>query len=437
MRDDQGQRPSFTSSTGTILTMIGVAVGLGNVWRFPYMMGRYGGSAFLFTYLAFVVIFAIPAIMGEWALGRHTQRGPLGAFHASMGKGPGLVVAFMLLLTVTVADSYYMLVIGYLGYTTWISGTVGFSTTEALETHAAGLGNGWLQYGMSLLVLLGVLAVLRLGLVKGIQRASTVFMPFFGGITLVLIAYTLTMDGVTPHLQSLIQPDFTLMKDPQNLFAAMGQAIYSVGLGGTFFVIYGSYMRAQEPLVKTAIFTGFGDAGAALMATLFIIPAVGVFGLEASQGPTLIFETLPRLFGAMPMGRLLGTLFLIGLMLVAFLSAVAALQVVIGGLGDHLGMSQRKALLLMGAIEVVLILPSALNPDLIGVLDMIFGSGMQCLGCGLAMIALTWCLGKSTTCRQILGREDGFGASLLFFWLRWVIPLALLCCLAVFIYDSL
>ena len=219
--------------------------------------------------------------------------------------------------------------------------------------------------------------------------------------------------------------------------AALGQAFFSLSLGGTFYLIYGSYLRDDENIPKAAIATGIGDAGAALLASLFIVPTVLALGLNMQAGPSLIFETLPAMFAAIPGGRIIGTAFLVGLWMMAFLSTVAAFQVIVAALTDSFRFSLTQAVLIVGGVEAVLMLPSAMRPEIIGTLDLIFGSGMQMLGSALTIIALFWGCDKAIAATQIFGgRTDGARSAYLS-WLRWVVPATLGVMLVLYIVDSL
>ena len=158
--------------------MIGISVGLGNVWRFPYMMGEYGGSAFLFVYLIFTIFFAVPAVMAEWSLGRSTRQGPVGAFTAMFGKRPGLIIGCLLLLTVLVAESYYIYVISNIGYSTFFSTLNGFDTST-IEVYNSYLNDPYLQYSICALLLALSYIIITKGLKKGIESVSKLFVPFF------------------------------------------------------------------------------------------------------------------------------------------------------------------------------------------------------------------------------------------------------------------
>ncbi len=426
-------REIFSTRVATILTMIGVAVGLGNVWRFPYMMGQYGGSAFLIVYLLFVLIFAIPAVTAEWSLGRYTRHGPIGAMEKAFGP-IGKWVGYMLVLTVLIANSYYVVIVGNVAFSAFFAISTGF-TPASIPLYEAELGNGVLQAVVALFVIGVALWVVHHGIGKGVERVSKLFVPLFGVMIITLIVMALRLPGATAALREFLAPDFSQLT-PTSVFAALGQAFFSLSLGGTFYLIYGSYLRDDENLPKTAIATGIGDAGAALLASLFIVPTVLALGLNMQAGPSLIFETLPRMFSAIPAGRIIGTAFLVGLWMMAFLSTVAAFQVIVAALTDSFKLSLTKASLIVGGVEAILMLPSAMHPDIIGTLDLIFGSGMQMLGSGLTIVALFWGCDKAVAASQIFGGKTDGIHRLYLLWLRWVVPATLGVMLVLYIADS-
>jgi NSS family neurotransmitter:Na+ symporter len=427
-------RELFSSRSATILTMVGVAVGLGNVWRFPYMMGQYGGSAFLIVYLVFVIVFAIPAITAEWSLGRYTRHGPLGAMEHAFGPF-GKWIGYLLVLTVLIANSYYVVIVGNVAFSAAFALFTGF-TPETIPLYDANLSNGVLQAVIALLMIAAAIWIIHRGIAKGIERISKLFVPLFGVMIITLIVMALNLPGAVTHLLAFLEPDFSQLT-PTSIFAALGQAFFSLSLGGTFYLIYGSYLRDDENIPKAAIATGIGDASAAILASLFIVPTVLALGLNMQAGPSLLFETLPRMFSEIPAGRFIGVAFLIGLWMMAFLSTVAAFQVIVAALTDSFNFSLTKAALLVGGVEAVLMLPSALNPQIIGTLDLIFGSGMQMLGSGLTIIALLWGCDKAIAATQIFaGRTDGFRRIYLL-WLKWAVPATLGVMLVLYISDSL
>ena len=439
MRGKSGQmtksgREIFSTRLAATLTMIGVAVGLGNVWRFPYMMGQHGGSAFLVVYVVCILALAIPAVTAEWSLGRYARHGPIGAMERVFGPF-GRWIGYLLVFTVFVANSYYVVIVGNVAFSAFFAVSSGF-TSATIPSYEAGLGNGALQAAVSLLVLVAVLWVIHRGVGKGIERASKLFVPLFGAIMITLIVMALQLPGALDELSEFLRPDFSELS-PTSLFAALGQAFFSLSLAGTFYLVYGSYLSDDINIPRTAITASFGDAGAALLAALFIVPSVLALGLNMQAGPMLIFETLPRMFSEIPAGRFIGAAFLIGLWMMAFLSSVAALQVVVAALTDSFRFSLNRAVLAVGALQALFMLPSALKPDIIGTLDLIFGSGMQMLGSGLTIVALMWGCDKAVAATQLFGgRTDGL-RKLYLAWLKWVVPAVLGILLVMYVVDSI
>lgn len=430
-------RPIFSSHLASILTLIGVAIGLGNVWRFPYMMGKYGGSAFLFVYLIFTLLFALPALIAEIGLGRISRKGIQGAFTQALGETSGKIIGGLLLFTILIASCYYTVVIGNVFFSAGYSAIEGFHTTN-FEQYSSLLNNGWLQYGISILVSGSSLFVLHKGLKRGIESLSKIVVPFFLIVIIYLIFTAFSLDGAKAHFLNFLQPDFGALK-AEHIFAALGQSFYSLSLGGTFMIIYGGYLKSEERLPKLAVFTAIGDVGAALLAALFIVPTILVFNLDMTSGPQLIFNTLPNLFKEMVGGQFLGTLFLFALALVALLSLIAALEVIVRSCEDFQNKkwSRTKIIIGLGLLEFLIILPIALKPSLIGTLDLIFGSGMQVLGSGLAVVALAWGIKKANTVEHLFGKENAGKFQFFHFWIKWVIPVVLLSVLIGYLYNEL
>lgn len=427
-------KPTFSSKFTASLSIIGVAVGLGNVWRFPYMMGKYGGSAFLFIYIFFVLIFAIPALAGELSLGRHTGKGPIGAFSQVTNSAFGKIIAYMISTAILVANAYYIVVIANLVYLTWFSGFSGFGNPHHdLQNE---LNNGMLQFGLSIFVLISVLFVVMQGLNKGVERFSKYIVPFFALVMIYLLFHVLRIDGAVEQLLIFLNPDFGQLTI-QNIFAALGQAFFSLTLGGTIMVVYGSYLKKEESILKISLFSGLGDLGASLLISLILVPTILVYGLNLQEGHTLLFSTLPVLFEQMPEGRILGTFFLFSLVLMAFLSSAAAVQFLSTTLNNNTKLTYKKSVILIGVLDLLLIIPCAFYGDIIPILDLIFGSGMQVIGSCCAIIALTWFVGKKITIKQIFNQKTNTFRNWYFIWLKWVIPAALILTLVLYIYGRI
>jgi NSS family neurotransmitter:Na+ symporter len=431
------QAERFSSRLSTLLTMAGLAIGLGNVWRFPYMMGQHGGSAFLFIYLLFMVLLAVPALASEWSLGRATRQGPVASYRQAYGRRAGLIIGLLLLFSVFMALCYYSLVVANVVFSMGFAAWQGFSS-ESLDAYRAGLGNHGLQYALALGVVLSSLFVVHRGLRAGIELANRTLVPLFAVIAIYLVIVALGLEGAVPRLLAYLRPDFS-RAGPDVWFAAMGQACFSVGLSGVLHVMYGSYLDRREKNLPTAMNASLMDAGAALLATLFVVPAVLAFGLSMAAGPGLLFDTLPRLFAVMPGGRYLSALFLLGWAMVAMLTIIATFDAVSSGLADLSGDRFGKAAwtgVLAAAVAVVM-LPIAWNPEWIGTLDLVFGSGMFMVGSLLAVIGLGWGLGRRVLAQQLAHGVPPWLLAGVLGWIRWIVPLALASILIGFLFSAL
>lgn len=427
------EKAKFSSRIGAMLSLVGVAVGLGNVWRFPYMMGQYGGSAFLFLYVFFVLLLGIPALIGELSLGRRSGGGSVNAFSQTLGKGIGKKFAYFITTTIFIANAYYLVVLANVIFSIWTGLQGNFDQPNVIQQ---GLQNGVIQLSLAILVLLCEVWVISRGLRKGIEALSKLMVPFFGLVIIYLIFHVLTLPGALEHVKTFLKPDFSALT-PKNIFASMGQAFFTLSLGGTILVTYGGYIKEGVSIPKMAVTTAFGDLSAALLASLFIFPAVLVYGLNISQGYTLIFTTLPHVFSLMPGGQVLGIFFLTALLFVAFLSSLAVMELYFRMVHEQTGYSEKKALGITALAQGLLMVPCALFPEIIGTLDLIFGSGMQMLGSCVAMLAITYGLGRTKFMKAVFeGRHSPIGAKL-YVWMKWVIPTALIFVLLMYVYDNL
>jgi len=424
------KRETFASNFGLLMTMIGVAVGLGNVWRFPYMAGRFGGAAFVLFYVGVVLFIGIPALMAEWTLGRHTRRGPLGAFEYG-GFPQGKAVGMLLFAVVIFATGYYSNTIGWVAYYALaevVQALGGRLNAAAILPPDAGfsLTSFVLQLVMTAMVILSCAIVVVKGLRRGIERVSKVVTPMLFAILLVLIVRSATLAGAGAGIRWYLGGLRFSALTGSVMAAALGQAVFSLSLGGTFMVIYGSYLDKDADIPKNALFTGLGDTLAGLLAGLAIFPAVFAFGLQPDSGPGLIFSTLPKTFAQMPAGWLFGLLFFAGLFGAAYLSDVAAFEVVVGGLLDNTRLSRKKAVPIIAGIVFLLAIPPMVNLKVFIPWDLTFGSGMQTIGALCALLTTVWCIHRSHALKELSRGASRPFPLFLYWWMRVVIPVAIL-----------
>jgi NSS family neurotransmitter:Na+ symporter len=424
MSSSIGSRESFATRLGMLASMIGVAVGLGNVWRFPYMVGKFGGAWFVLIYILAVVLLGIPALYAEWTLGFSTRRGPVGAF-ARAGLPFGRYLGWFFFFVVTAATAYYTNAVGWVLYYAVgeIAGAVGIGWVEAAilpPESGFDLRSLALQMLCTSLVIVGCVLVLLQGVRAGIERVSKVVMPALLVILVILITRALTLPGAWAGVDWYILKLDAGALSPRVALAALGQAFFSLSLGGTFMVVYGSYLGSRAGLARNAVWTATGDLIAGLLAGLAIIPAVFAFGLTPESGPGLIFFTLPKAFAEIPYGWIFGLLFFCGLLGAAFLSDIAAFEVLVAGLTDNTRSRRTSAVWLMAAVVFLLAIPPMINMKVFVPWDLTFGSGMQTLGSLLAVIAVAWLIGRHSTSRETIM------APWLRAWLRFAVPGAIL-----------
>lgn len=397
------------------------------------MMGSYGGSAFLLIYLLFTILLAFPALVTEMSLGKINGRGTIAAFSSIFMKPSGKILGYVLVGVVTIAGSYYAVVVANVLFTTLFSITAGFSE-ETINQYQSGLGDGGIQYLLTVLLIVLALVVSHLGLKRGIERISKVIMPFFLLAILYMIGYAWTLPDTLEKVSEFLTPDFSSVGSTQ-VFAALGQAFFSVGLGGTFVIVYSSYISDNKEIPKVALLTCLGDLGSSLLVSLFLVPCMLVFGIQMNAGPSLIFNTLPELFAVLPAGRFIGSLFLASLCLVAFLSLVAAFQVPLSSLRFK-SIPSKRLIIIFGIIQIVIACPSAFYPQIIGTLDLIFGSGFQVFGSLLAILGVWWGV-RNAHYHEFLFRRTGSIFSLVArYWMRFAIPATLLAVLVGYLYEN-
>jgi NSS family neurotransmitter:Na+ symporter len=374
-----------------------------------------------------VVGVGVPALMAEWALGRRTRRGTVGAFEAG-GLPGGRLIGWFFFFVVSAATAYYTNVVGWVLY--FAAADVvellgGSMDASRIIPPADGFDAGTFarQFAMTAFVIVLCALVLLRGLRRGAERVSTVLVPMILVALLVLVARSLTLPGAGEGLSWYLgKLDWAAIRPPVVL-AALGQAVFSMSLGGTFMVVYGSYLPADARLGANAALTALGDTMAGLLAGLAIFPAVFALGLEPGSGPALLFNTLPLAFDAMPAGALFGVLFFLTLAGGALLSDIAAFEVVVTGLTDNTGLSRRRAVWTMAGVVLVLSLAPMVNMRVFVPWDLTFGSGMQTLGALIAVVTVGWAFKRGEAIRELAG-EAPWGKAL-FFWVRYVIPTAI------------
>jgi len=368
--------------------------------------------------------------MAEWTLGRYTRRGTLGSFERGGFPGGKYVGAFLFFI-VFWATGYYSNALGWVGFHAvgeLVNAFGGNLNPAAILPPQEGfnLASFLLQMMMTAFVIFSCGIVLIKGLRKGIEKVSKWIVPSLFVILIILIFRSVTLKGAIEGIKWYIGGFRFSELTGSVMAAALGMAFFSMSLGGTFMVIYGSYLNKEANIPKNAVLTGIGASVAGILAGFAIFPAVFSFGLEPSSGPGLIFSTLPKTFALMPAGWVFGLLFFLGLFGAAYLSDVAAFEVLVGGVVDNTRVERKKAIMFICSIVFLLAIPPMINFKIFIPWDLTFGSGMQALGSLLAVITAVWFIKRSESLKELSkGREKPFPL-FLYWWMRIVVPVAIL-----------
>ena len=435
----------FTSSFGAIMAAAGSAIGLGNIWRFPYICGKYGGAACLVVYLAFVFLIGMVLMMSEFVIGRRSRHAPVKAYPALRPDRPrwkwvgvlGMFTCFLILSIYLVISGWTM---GYFAES--VSGTLAAIPDSGFADHFAAFAASPWKPVAALLVFLGLTFwVVAGGVEKGIEKVSKLLMPLLLVLVLVLCVRSVTLPGASRGLDYLFHPDFSLLTW-EGILAILGQALFSLSVGMGTMIVYGSYIPANENLLKTSVWITVCDVAIAVLAGVAIFPAVFACGQDPAGGPGLVYQVLPVVFNSLgSLGNLLAIVFFLLLTLAALTSAISLLETLTAWLSDY-GMKRIPAALLVSLAEAVLAVAvaysfsgglfSGFTPagrNLFDWVDRITGSYLPPLCALCTIIFFGWVMR-----RDDIHDELSNGGTLRVGWFgvfyrvlaRWVAPLALL-----------
>ena len=374
-------RERFSSRLGFILISAGCAVGLGNVWRFPYITGQYGGAAFVLVYLIFLVLLGLPIMVMEFAVGRASQKSAARSFHVLEPAG----TKWHLQGYACMAGNYLLMMF----YTT-VGGWMAAYIFKTLTGEFKGLDSdgvaavfndmlarpGYMTFWMVLVVLLSFF-ICSLGLQKGVERITKAMMSCLFLILLILCIRSVTLPGASEGLRFYLIPDFTRFTENgvgNTIFAAMGQAFFTLSLGIGAMAIFGSYIGKDHTLTGETINICLLDTLVAFLAGLIIFPSCFAFGVDPGQGPGLVFITLPNSFNQMVGGRIFGVLFFVFMTFAAQSTIIAVFENIISFSMDLFGTSRKKTVLINGIAIILLSLPCVFGFNI--------WSGFQPLGAG-------------------------------------------------------
>ena len=391
-------RDSFSNKFGVIAAAAGSAIGLGNIWRFPYVLGENGGGAFLLIYLFFILAIGIPVMVSELLIGRRAQKSVFGAFQALAPQLPffrivgvmGVAAAFLIL-------SFYAVVAGWtVEYTVLAAGNqLADKTPDQLSVIFEDFSTSVWRPIFYLIVFMAMTAGIVMGGVKnGIEKYTKVLMPVLLVIIVVLCINSLLLEGAMEGISFLFHPDFSKINS-NVILEALGQAFFSLSIGMGIIATYGSYIQKKENLLNTAVSVSFADTLIAVLAGVAIFPAVFAFGIKPDAGPGLVFETLPNIFNQMAGGYFFAIAFFVLLLIAALTSSVSLLEVVVAYITEELHLKRKKATILGAVLVTVLGVFCVVYPVLFSSFDKTTSNILLPLSGILISVFVGWFLSKN------------------------------------------
>lgn len=445
MATTTADREQWGSRIGFVLAAAGSAIGLGNIWRFPFKVGENGGAAFVIVYLACIALICVPYLFAELALGRNSQKNPVGAIEAIKKGTPWKLVGGLCVLTGVFILSYYGVVAG------WAFGYI-FKGVVAPTVEPGTFFSEFIADPARVIPLMGLFMLFTIGVVyggveKGIERWAKVLMPVLLVLMFVVIFRSVTLPGADAGLEFYLNPDFSKI-DANVFIEALGQAFFSLSLGMGAMITYGSYLPKRENLLISGGYVALFDTAIALLAGLMIFPAVFAMGQTPDEGPALIFVVLPNVFDAMPLGGFIGAVFFILLSIAALTSTVSLLEVVVSYFVDETDWSRAKSVWIVGGFTFAFGVPSALaqgavplftdmswlvgdwlfgeDPGFLDVMDFIWGNFSLAIGALLLSLFAGWVWGVGNAIEELQQGSGkmfaGVWTTIWSFFLRFICP---------------
>lgn len=436
-------RDSFGSRFGALVAMAGSAVGLGNLWRFPYLVGENGGAAFIIVYIALVFLICLPIFISEFIVGRRSQENAFAAFRDLSGGSAWRWVGLFTIIVPLIVLSYYCVIGGWSIEYLLKSLTFSFSgeSQGTLSSMFSGfVTSTWGPLAAHTGFLLATTLIVVVGIKDGIEKFSKVMMPLLFVMVLAIAVYSITLPGAKAGIEYLFYPDFSKLTGA-SVAAALGQAFFSLSLGFGTIMTYASYVSRKENIMFQSAATAVSDLMFALIAGTAIMPAVFAFGIDPQAGPGLVFETLPFVFGQMPAGGVIAILFFVALLVAALTSSISMLEVAVAYLVEEKKFSRLGACACLFALCWVIgaVCSLSFGPlshiriaggNVFDFLDSMSSNVLMTLGSLFTVVFVGWRLKKTDVYDEFtnggtLSRNAKiFGV--LWFLIRYIAPLAII-----------
>lgn len=422
------KREQFTGRLAVVLAMAGSAIGLGNIWRFPYLIGQNGGAAFILVYIAACALLAIPVFLSECVIGRRSGSNTFGAMRklapGSNYRWAGLVTV----ITPVLLLSFYSVVGGWSVDYLLKACTLRF-TQDSTGVFESLLSSTWEPIFMHTAFMVGTAIVILLGVKKGIERFTKITMPLLFILIIIIVVFGLTLPGAGKGVEYLIKPDFSKIT-PSAITSAMGQAFFSMSLGVGTILTYASYVSKDENLMVSAGGTAFFDLLFALLAGFAVMPAVFAAGIQPGQGPGLLFDTLPYIFSQMTpwVGAVISILFFLSVLVAALTSSISLLEVGVAYLVEEKGVSRTKATIGLGALVWAIGVACSLSGGVFDFLDHLCSDWLMPFGGLLFAMFVGWKMSKADVRDELTngGTRNRALFNVVYFLIRYLAPIGIL-----------
>lgn len=421
----------FSSKVGLIMAAAGSAVGLGNIWKFPYIAGENGGAAFLIVYLLCVLLFGLPLIMTEFLVGKRSGRSAYGAFKALKDSNRWQWLSWLCMLTAIIIMGFYFVVTGWCFNYLFeaLSNVLNGLTMDSLSSHfQTVVANKPRMILFSLLPVLLTAVVLWFDVNKGIEKLSKILMPLLLLMMIIMAGRVLMLQNSYIGMQFFFQADFSKLT-PRVIMEAMGQCFFSLSIGMGALITYGAYMPKNQSITSTSVQVIILDTLVAILAGVIIFPAVFAFGMDPAEGPQLVFVVLPAIFDQMSFSYVSGVLFFSLLCIAAVTSTISLMEVAVAFVNEASGgkLNRHQSVLIVSAIVMALVLFCVFSPSMFDIFDFATSSVMMPLGAlGIALF-VGWNLpDKENKIFTAENRIKRWAGKVYLVALRWLVPIAII-----------
>ncbi|MBR6250932.1 MAG: sodium-dependent transporter [Bacteroidales bacterium] len=418
----------FSTKVGAIAAAAGSAVGLGNIWRFPYVLGENGGAAFLVVYIISTILIAIPVLLTEFVIGRKTNLPVSGAYNSLAPNKWWNQIGIIGVLCAFIILSFYNVVAGWTMCYTVRSATGALQglSEDAIQQAFVSLSESpWECLIWMVVTIVASAFIVSRGVKRGIEWSSRILMPLLLLLIIVVCVRSLTLDGALQGVQFLLSPDFSKIT-PQSIFEALGQSFFSLSIGMGTMTTYGAYISKKQNLTSCAFSVAFVDFVIAFLAALMIMPCAFACGINPGSGPGLVFVTLPNIFNAIMFGQAISFVFFLLLFIAALTSSVSLLEVIVAYFMNEHSFSRRKATVVSAILIGIFGTLCAFSKTLFGLFDNFSANVMLPLGALFIILFAPIILGR-TGMRNELEAHGGkcklFG--LYYALVRYVVPIAI------------